>query len=273
MDLASVNGRVTPLADATVSVLDRGLRLGDGAYEVMRAYGGRPFHLREHLARLDASCRAIAIAPPALDTLDAAVRDLLTRSGHGDAAIDLVVTRGQGPRPTAPAGPLVPTVILIVTGHPVRELDPVCVATVPDIRSARSDIKSLSLLPKVLTSLEAQRRGAAEGIYVDAAGFVREGTSSNIFAVVRGTLHTPPLGHELLAGVTRAVVIDLCRAEGLPVSEAPLPLSDLLRADEAFLTSTLREVVPIARIDDVLLGTDRPITRRLQAAFARLRQG
>jgi len=275
---ASVNGEIVPLEEARVPVLDNGFLFGDSVYEVLRTYGGRPFETARHFRRMRASADRLAIPVPlSNDTLLDRVRALLVRAGKVESYIRIVVTRGVGNSSydfDAVAGP---TVVMIQ-----RELIPpgqrhytegVRVSAV-DVRrnhqrSLDPAIKSSNLLNNILALREARARGAEEPVLLNHEGRLAEGASTNVFVVRGEALATPPLSTGILAGVTREVVLELAAAQGIPAREEDLGLADLIGSDEAFLSSTTREVMPIRQVDDQVIGTGRPgpVTRRLMEAF------
>lgn len=279
----NVNGRLSGPAQAAISPLDRGFLFGDSVYETIRTYGGRPFRLGAHLDRLCRSADRLGIP------LDAAPVDIereigrtLAEAENAESAIRVIVSRGVGPigYDPDPAGP--PTVVIHV--RPVPEIPPswrregVDVAIVPVMRNAAGAldpaIKSGNLLNNFLAWREARRLGAYEPILLNAQGRLTEGASSNIFLVRSGRLLTPPPEEGILEGITRALILDLARREGLEASEEPLGPGDLRAADEAFLTSTLKGILPVRRCDGwpVHDGRPGPITRYLVELFESLAQ-
>jgi branched-chain amino acid aminotransferase len=275
---ASVNGEITPAEQARVSVLDNGFTFGDGVYETLRTYGGRPFHLGRHLERLRRSAQRLAIAIPSGD--DALARDLdalLLRAANAESYIRIIVTRGVGDISYQFDRIVGPTVVMVV--KPLAPIPPPhYVEGVPVILSSirRNDpraldpaIKSCNLINNILAIQEAQAKGAFEAIMLNETGEVAESASANVFLVKAGTVLTPPLEAGILPGVTRRVVLDLARDLAIPVREEPIAVKDLLAADEAFITSTLKEVMPIATIDGRPVGPGRtgPVTLRLLGAI------
>ncbi|HUS23588.1 MAG TPA: D-amino acid aminotransferase [Candidatus Binatia bacterium] len=261
--IAHVNGAWLPLADARVSVLDRGLLFADGVYEVLAAYGGRPFALDGHVRRLARSLREIAIRDPHTAAgWERLVQELVDRNGGGDLSVYLQVTRGTDVSRTAafPEGAR-PTVIgfcqPLPPASPAALADGVAVVTRPDVRWGRCDIKSVGLLPNVMAIQHAREHGCNEALFV-RGDRVTEGASSNVFAVLDGAVVTPPLSHEILPGVTREVLLRLLRADGQDVRERDLNLSELLHAQEIWLASTVREVLPVTRLDGEPAGGGRP---------------
>ena len=273
-DLAFVNGRFLPLADAMVSIEDRGFQFGDGVYEVIRTYGARPFELDAHLERLDRSVGALELRQPySRRQWREYVLEGIRQSAHREAKVYLQITRGVAPRDHAYDAHLSPTVVMTF-----RELRPlehsIQVAgvesiTIEDLRWGRCDIKSLNLLPNVLARQQAKRSNVFEAILV-RDGEVTEGAVSNVMVVQQGTVTTPPEGPRILSGVTRAVVLDLARREGLSVRERNVPQSDLYEAEEVFLTGTTVEVLGVVRVDGMTIGGGKPgpITQRLARQFA-----
>jgi len=272
-DIAFVNDRFLPLAEARVSVEDRGFQFGDGIYELIRAYAGVPYRSVEHIARLERSAAALGLSLPFTgDRWVSLVSEAVARSGYPEAKVYIQVTRGVSPRDHAVSDPLTPTIVLTV-----RVLTPpdaalyaggADVVTVPDTRWARCDIKSICLLPNVLAKERAREDGAFEALFV-RDGFVLEGATSNVMVVQGGTLVTPPEGPMLLSGITRQVILTLSQKAGLPVKEQPVPKADLYAADEVFLTGTTIEVMPVARVNGRRIGAGAPgpVTRLLMARF------
>jgi branched-chain amino acid aminotransferase len=273
-----IDGQVVPAAEARVPVFDRGFLYGDSVYEVVRAFGGRPFRLGPHLDRLERSSAAIELAGPPRALVERAVAEALAASGEADAYVRIVVTRGGGPIGLDPALADAPRLIVIARAvnapKPEAYRDGVEVAMVARGRTD-PEVKSGNYLPSVLGTSEARRRGAYEAILSDGVGRLTEGGSSNFFVVRARRLATPPLTVGLLPGITRAAVIEVARADGLAVDEQPLWPTDLLRADEAFLTSSIRGVLPVVRVvprtgaEAVVLGDGKPgpITRRVMALY------
>jgi D-alanine transaminase len=265
-----------PHEEVHISPNDRGFMLADGAYEVIRAYRGRLFKLDQHLERLARSLRELGIAGLAAASLGPVAGRLIRENGlTGDATVYLQVTRGAGSRSRAfPDPPIPPTVYGLPSAFvPLTEQQQagIKVALLPDIRWARCDIKSISLLPTVLAGQRAKELGVEEAVFV-RDGAVTEGTHTNFAAVLDGTLVTPPRSQYVLAGVTRQAVLDLCRELSIPYDEFPILEPWLGRAQECMALSTFLEVTPVVEIDGRPVGDGRPgpITRRLQQAFAEL---
>ncbi len=278
-DIGFVNGRFLPLEEATVSVEDRGFQFGDGVYEVIRTYHGQPFHLDAHLARLERSAKAIELPMPwNLQQWAAHVREGITRGGYAESKVYLQLTRGTAPRDHAFPASGKPTAVMTV--REMKPMDPalqasgVSVMTLDDWRWGRCDIKSVNLLPNVMAKQKARQAGAFEAVFV-RNGRVTEGAVSNVMIVKAGHVLTAPEGEQILSGVTRTIMLDLIRKEGLPVEERFVTLDEFLRADEIFLTGTTVEVLPVVRVDGTAIGVGGsgkpgPVTQKLQAAFRRL---
>ena len=272
-ETAFLNGRFLPLAEATVSIEDRGFQFGDGVYEVIRTYRGRPFKLDAHLARLDRSAQAIDLRQPyPFERWVEYVTEGLRLGDFPETKIYVQITRGTAPRDHAYAPDLQPTVLMTF-----RELQPlnatfpstgVAAMTMKDIRWGRCDIKSINLLANVLARQQAKKRGVFESILV-RDGQVTEGAVSNVFIVQDGKLITAPEGGRILSGVTRQVVLELARHEGLTVQERYCSEQELLGATEVFLTGTTVEVLGVVHIDGKQIGRGQPgpVTRSLAKRF------
>lgn len=272
-----LNGRLVAAARARVSALDRGLLHGDGLYETWRTYGGEPFAVAAHLRRLAAAARRLSLPVPG----DAALwvrrsRLLVRRNRLADAAVRLTITRGDAGEAIVPERRATPTVLLLVRPLPAdlvrRQRDGVGAARLPFPRDASAPWGGLKLLghaSAVAGRMLAASRRADEGLYVTAAGEITEGTTCNVFAVVRGSVLTPPLDAGILPGVTRALVLALARRAGLAVRETPLTKRVVAAADELFLTASTIEILPVVRLDGRRVGggTPGPVTRALQARY------
>jgi branched-chain amino acid aminotransferase len=279
----NVNGRISDQAHAVVSVFDHGFLYGEGVYETLRTYSGRPFLFDRHMRRLRKSASMLTLPVPLTDDLiEARFQDTMRAAGiegapGNEAYIRLMITRGVGDLSYDPAVCPTPTVVIVVKPQvdpPVQAFERgVTVSLVSIVRnhpgSVNPIIKSNNLLNNAIAMQEAVRRGAFEGLMRNYRGELAECTTSNIFLVKNGTALTPPIDAGLLAGITREFLFEIGMEEGIPVREAVLRDNDLFAADEAFLTSTTREIVPIVRVDDKLIGsgTPGPITKALLNAF------
>ena len=260
--LVYLNGAFLPSEQAQVSVFDRGFVFADGVYEVIPAYGGRPFRLPQHLARLDNSLAGIRLSNPltARDWQTVFTR-LVEAGGGGDQSVYLQVTRGPAERDHAFPKQITPTVFAY--SQPLKYPEPaqlatgVAAITVPDIRWLRCDIKAIALLPNVLMRQQATEQGAAEAILL-RDGLMTEGSASNIFLVLEGVLVTPPKGPFILPGVTRDLALELARAHGLACEERAVSESELRSAEELMLSSSTKELLPITRLDGKPVGSGKP---------------
>ena len=273
--IAYVNGQFSPLEQATISIEDRGFQFGDGVYEVVRTYGGVPFRLYDHLSRLESSARAVSIPVPLSRTdWEALIREGLQRSDCVSCLVYIQLTRGVAPRAHLFPSPAKPTVVMTFRETPetdgVLRQQGVSVVTLPDLRWGRCSIKSLNLLANVLAKQEASDAGAKEAILVKD-GLVTEGCSSNVCLVRDGAIITPPLSDQLLAGVTRAVVLELARKAGIVVDEREVPQEELTQVDELFLIGTTIEVLPVIALNGVPVRgrTPGPVTQVVSDAFRR----
>jgi len=256
--IAWVNGKLLPPDAPAISPLDGGFMYGEGLFETMRAYNGRVFRLRQHLERLIVSADDLSFTPPNAEKLTLAVEEALGEGGLDDAIVRLTVTPGVAGSPT-------PTVVVLVRPlalPPPQLYDSGCLAvSVAAAHTADNPlrrIKSLNYLDKLLAQRAAARRDAHEAILVDPDGCVIEGAMRNIFAVFSGELITPPLSRALLPGITRATILKIAEEEGIPAHERDIPLTELYTADEAFLTSSVAEIIPIASVDGNALRTEAP---------------
>jgi len=247
--IAWVNGELLSPDRAAISPLDTGFLYGEGLFETMRAYGAKVFRLPQHLHRLLTAAAELSFTPPASQSLAGAIQEALDASGLEDAALRLTVTPGL-------AGSATPTVVVLVRplALPPPELyaSGCHVVSVPSAHAPETPlrrIKSLNYLDKVLAQRAASHKGAHEAILVDPDGCVIEGAMRNIFAVFDGELITPPLARGFLPGITRAAVLEIAEADSIPQAERDLPLTQLYAADEAFLTSSLAEILPVASTD------------------------
>jgi len=264
-------------ASASVSVLDHGLLYGDGVFEGIRFYGGMPFLLPAHLRRLRGAARCLSFDVPRSDEeLTGLCAEASERFGGGDGYLRLIVTRGRGQLGVSPHTCERPTTILIAAALTLyapelyeRGVDVVTSSlrrAAPD--SVPPQIKSLNYLTSVLAAAEARARGAHEALLLNGAGEICECTADNVFLVRAGRVRTPPVSAGALEGITRNHVIALLRDDGIEVGEEALVIADAWTADEAFLTGTGAEVVPIASVDGRTLAAPGPLTRRAQRLFA-----
>jgi branched-chain amino acid aminotransferase len=275
----NVDGRLYGEHDAVISVFDHGLLFGEGVYEVLRTYGREPFLYRPHMARLRASAERIALPVPFTDEelLDRIRATVAAADLPGEAYVRLLLTRGVGEIVYDPSACPSPTVIIIA--KPLVESpasiydDGVTIALVPIVRnhpdSVSPRIKSNNLLNNALAMQHAYKRQGFEALMRNHRGELCECAQSNFFLVSNGVLRTPPVEAGLLAGITRAFVLELAATLGVHAREETLYEEDLASADEAFLTSSTKEIVPVVAVDALAIGDGLPgaLTRRLHEAF------
>jgi branched-chain amino acid aminotransferase len=270
--IVNVNGRLLDQEHAAVSVFDHGFLYGEGVYETLRTYNGQPFLFDRHMRRLRASAGMLALEVPPNDAdIDARFRETMRAAGLGDASsreayIRILVTRGIGELTYDLSACPTPTIVVIVKPNVEPSRDAfergVKVALVPIVRNhpdtVNPRIKSNNLLNNALAMQEAFKRGAFEGVMRNFKGELAECTQSNLFVVKNGVALTPPLDAGLLPGITREFLFEVGAGVGIPVRDAVLHDEDLLGADEAFLTSTTREAVPIVQVDEHTIGSGKP---------------
>jgi D-alanine transaminase len=277
--IAYVNGRYVPRADAAVHIEDRGYQFSDGVYEVCEVRGGRIIDERRHMARLERSLDELRIKQPMSPAALAVImRECVRRNRVRDGIIYLQVTRGVArrdhgfPPPGTQPSVVVTARSIDAAGNERSAAEGIAVVTVPDNRWERVDIKSISLLPNVLAKEAARERHAKEAWFVDRDGHVTEGSSSNAWIVtMAGKVVTRPADNGILRGITRSVLIEVIKAQGLELEERPFTVEEAYSAREAFLTSASQIVMPIVRIDDRSVGNGAPgsIATALRAEFHR----
>ncbi len=279
--LVSIDGRITPPEAASVSVLDRGFLYGDSVFEVLRTYGGVLFGFEEHLARLGRSARLALIDFSNLELLRSEILAVVRATGNAETYVRCVVTRGTGRTlgldPALARAPLRVVIAMDVPALP-RETYERGIAVITHRTQRISEgtgavgAKLGNYLLSILATHEAQQRGAEEALILDSRGQVVEGTTSNVFLVRDGALVTPPDEAGLLAGITRQKVLELAREMAIPVGLRTFAPAELASADEVFITSSIRELVPVIACDGVPAGGGRPgvLTKRLLDAYRAL---
>lgn len=276
--IVNLNGRVVGARDAVISVFDHGFLYGDGVYETLRTYNRRPFLLDRHLGRLRRSAGRIRLAIPLSDEeLTARIAETVGAAPPGELYIRLLVTRGPGELTYDPKACPTPSIVIIVKPHtpppPEAFEHGVTIALSSILRNHPGaldpQIKSNNLLNNALAMQEAIERGAYEALMCNYRGELAECSQSNVFLVRDGTVCTPRLESGLLEGITRNFVLELARELGITARETVLYPVDLDRADEVFITSTTREVLPVVRVDERPVGSGRPgpVARQLLEAY------
>jgi D-alanine transaminase len=268
-ELAYLNGEIMPIEKAMVPIEDRGYQFGDGVYEFVASYEGKLFLLEEHLDRLEWSMSELAYEPISRNEIKTAILDLLATSGYKRAGIYLQISRGVAPRDHAYSKTMPPQVIMTI--RQVKELPAdirekgATAITVEDMRWGRCDTKTIQLLANSLAKQKAKDCGCDDAIFVSDQGIVREGTSSNLFIASADELATHPLTPNILPGITRMAVLNICEEAGFKVKETFFDKKALYAADEVFLTGTVTEVLPVVTIDGKSIGDGKvgPIARRL----------
>lgn len=270
--IAYLNGQWMALEEAKVSVEDRGFQFADGVYEAIRTYGGRPFAVDRHLARLSRSLDGIELAwPMAAEELAGLIEESARRSPFSESFIYLQITRGVAPRKKdyPPGG--TPTLVLTVRKLEMPPAE-VCergasIITVADLRWGRCDLKTTQLLPNLLAANAAYRAGAFEAVFIGPRGDVRECCSANLFVVLGGEVRTPPRGPHILPGITRELVLELAPVVGLRARECPISRPELGQAEEVFITGTSLGVLPVTHVDGLPVGKGPPGPIALQLAL------
>jgi len=273
--VAYVDGQYLPHRWAAVHIEDRGYQFADGVYEVIAVVGGRPLDEEPHLARLTRSLAELRIAAPMSNAaLRVVIREVIRRNGARDGILYVQITRGVAARDHA--FPATARPVLVVTSRRKRPVDPravdagVAVITIPDIRWQRCDIKSVALLPNVLGKQRAKEDGAFEAWQVDREGKVTEGTSTNAWIVTSdSTVVTRQADSAILNGVTRLAVLDIIRREGYSFVERAFSVAEAKSAPEAFLTSTVLDLLAVVSIDRAAVGSGQPgpLTRKLRQCY------
>ncbi|HET6248771.1 MAG TPA: branched-chain-amino-acid transaminase [Tepidisphaeraceae bacterium] len=280
-----IDGRLVDKADAKISVYDHGLLYGDGVFEGIRIYNGQIFEWQAHAERLFDSAKAIRLKVPfSTEVLKTAIDDTVKANGFKDCYVRLVVTRGVGYLGLSPSKCPTPTAFVIadtIEMYPKEMYEKgMAVITASVIRNHPNAIsprvKSLNYLNNILAKIEATDAGVPEAIMLNQEGNVAECTGDNIFIVKHGTVYTPTTSDGILEGVTRQVILNLCKHLDIPAIEKTLQRHDLYVADECFLTGTAAEVIPVTKIDGraVHTGEVGPISRKLFEAFRKyIREG
>jgi len=285
MPIVYLDGNYLNQEDAKVSVLDRGFIFGDGVYEVIPCYGGHLFRLEQHLQRLCDSLAGIRLANPlTISQWTKILEEVVTRNNNdnADQSVYLQVTRGVARRDHAFPDKVSPTIFVMSNPMPPVSNEKltkgVVAITQEDIRWRYCHIKSIALLPNTLMRQVAREAGADEAI-LDRDGKITEGAASNIFIVKNGTIITPPKDECLLPGITRDLILEIAKDAGLNFSEIDISREQLQHADEIWLTSSTKEILPVTQLDSQPVGNGKPgpcwqdMLARYQHYKERLRSG
>ena len=266
-EILYLNGQFQLLSEGRISIEDRGFQLGDGVYEVIKVLNGTIIWLEDHLERLESSLRAIRLVEVLDDYSFATILpELVKRSAISEGYVYLQITRGYAPREFTFPRPAHPTVLAYARAKkfPTREeiYQGLVLYPVEDLRWAHCDIKSTNLLAAVLAKEEAWEAGADEALFVSSEGIVREGGSSNVFAVIDGVLRTHPLNNRILGGITRKYILIFAEQLGIPVKEEAFNLNELIdgsgNCTEVFSASTTKDLVPVNRVGETVIGDGQP---------------
>ena len=274
MSICYLNGELMPLGEARIPVLDRGFIFGDGVYEVIPVYARQPFHLDWHMKRLQTSADGIRLTNPySFEKWGELVRQIVERNEWDDQSIYIQVTRGVAPRNHAFPKPDIRPTVFIMSGPlvppPAAMYEKgVPAITLEDNRWLRCNLKTTALLANCLLRQEAEDAGCPEAVLI-REGFLTEASSSNVFVVKNGTILTPPKDHLILPGITYDVVIELARHGGIPLEARQVTEQEVRTADELWLTSSTKEVLPITTLDGKPVGNGRPgpMFHRMRALF------
>jgi len=278
VSLVVIDGSVVAPERASVSVFDRGFLYGDSVFETVRTYGGKPFALGEHLERLAHSASLVSIdLPVSLDVIAEEVERAVAAAGNDESYVRIMITRGSGELGLDPGlakNPL--RVIIVAPLHPPTPETYASGVSAVTYRTQRASDATVAVGAKIgnylvaaLAMKKARSEGAHEALIVDGRGRVVEGATSNVFVVHQGRLTTPPLDAGILAGITRARILDVCKETGREVEFRTLGVKQVLAADEVFISSSIRELLGVIRIDGQVIADGRPgpVTRDLHAAF------
>ena len=260
--LVYLNGEYLPLNEAKVSVLDRGFIFGDGVYEVIPSYGSKALRFKHHMQRLQNSLDAVRIENPLSNSQWQEIIDkLISDTDSQDQYIYLHITRGVASRDHRFPEKTKPTVFVMSNVlHPVdSELlkTGVAAVTLDDIRWQYCNIKAIALLPNILLRQQAVDKGAVEAILI-RNGNMTEGAASNVFIVKNGLIRTPPKDNKLLPGITRDLIVELAKTHNLPIEETAISEKEFLQADEIWLTSSTKEILPVTKINEQQVGNGKP---------------
>lgn len=272
-EIIYLNGKLIPKTEAAISPEDRGFNFADGIYEVIKYYGGKPFRYADHLERLQRSLREVRIDFDGLDQLEGVFQMLLEQNGlaNQEAGVYLQITRGSHTRIHRFPENIIPTVYATAfpfASKPDQLEKGVKVITTEDIRWLRCDIKSISLLPNVMAAQKAHGQDAVEAIFIRNS-VVTEGSHSSFMAVKNGVVYTHPDSNLILPGITKKVILEICRENSIQVVEEGIPASEMTSMDEMMIVGTGSEVTPVVQMDERQVGNGKPgpVTLFIQEKF------
>ncbi len=273
-----LNGDFLAADQAKVSVFDRGFLLGDGVYEVIPVYAGKCFQLARHLTRLQVSLDGVRMQNPHSETeWQTLIEQLIERNGGGDQSLYLQVTRGVAPRDHVFPESVTPTAFAMST--PLMPADEkyktqgAAAITLDDIRWPTCNIKAIPLLPNILLKQQAQEAGALEALLI-RGGYLTEGAASNAYIVFDGTIYTAPKDEKVLPGITREVIIEIAQKNNMPLIEQAVTEQQLKLADEIWISSSTKEVVPITTLNNTAVGAGipGPVWQKMDALYQQYKQ-
>jgi len=273
-----LNGEFLPAEQAKVSVFDRGFLLGDGVYEVIPVYAGKCFQLAGHLIRLQASLDGVRMKNPlSMKEWQTMIEQLVERNAGGEQSVYLQVTRGVAPRDHVFPQGVHPTSFAM--SNPLQALpkkyktDGIAAITLPDIRWQNCNIKAITLLPNSLLKQQAQDVGAQEALLI-RDGYLTEGAASNAYADIDGTIYTAPKDEKVLPGITREVVLELAEKNGIPVIEQAVSEDQLKQAQEVWVSSSTKEVLPVTMLDGEIVGegVPGPVWKQIDTLYQQYKQ-
>lgn len=265
-----VDGVLVDADTPAVSAVDHGVTVGDGAFETAKIDGGVPFAVTRHLRRLDRTMAGLGLPPADHGRIRDGIRAVLDGEPIDFGRLRWTVTGGRGPLGSdRHDSDLTHIVTAVAQARPEARGSVVTVPWVRNERAATAGLKTTSYAENVIALAYAKERGAVEAIFANTRGELCEATGSNVFVVLDGVVHTPPLDSGCLAGITRALVLEWCREDGIEVVEEALPLEVLTRADEVFLTSSIKDVFPVSAVDDRVFSSTGPVTTRAREVWVR----
>jgi branched-chain amino acid aminotransferase len=265
-----VDGLLLDADTPAVSAVDHGVTVGDGAFETAKIDAGVPFAVTRHLRRLDRTMAGLGLPPADHGRIRDGIRAVLVGDPIDFGRLRFTVTGGRGPLGSdRHDSDLTHIVTAVPHARPEAQGRVVTVPWVRNERAATAGLKTTSYADNVIAFAYAKERGAVEAIFANTRGELCEATGSNVFVVLDGVVHTPPLDSGCLAGITRELVLEWCRGDGIEIVEQALPLGVLTRADEVFLTSSIKDVFPVSAIDDRVFSSTGPVTTRVREVWAR----